>query len=208
MAFLLASASPQRRALLEQLAIPLRVFVPDVEELAMGAPNTVALTNAARKADAALAQVTDIGDELVLACDTVVDVDGVPFGKPESHEDAYTMLALLRGRTHDVVGGFVVHDPTSGLRVERAVRTKVRFRNVTEALLTRYVEGEEWRGRAGGYAIQGTGAALVSGIGGCYPNVVGLPIATLLGVLEETADWDARARASVHPEAAVDSAHV
>lgn len=192
MSILLASGSPQRSAILEQLQLPFRVVVPDVEERDMGEPGELALHNAHLKADAVADQAR--ADELVLACDTVVDVDGIPFGKPESAEDAYTMLALLRGRTHDVVGGLVLQHPASGERFERAVRTKVRFRNFPDALLERYVAGGEWRGRAGGYAIQGSGAAMVSGIGGDYQNVVGLPVAMLLLTLEDTEGWDTLAR--------------
>jgi septum formation protein len=193
MSILLASGSPQRRAILEQLELPFRVLVPDVDELEMGDPSELAVENARRKADAVLDQVID--DELVLACDTVVDVDGIPFGKPETAEDAYTMLALLRGRSHDVVGGLVLVDP-AGERFERAVRTKVRFRDFPDLLLERYLARGEWQGRAGGYAIQGTGAAMVSGIGGCYQNVVGLPVAMLLMTLEDIDGWDALARSS------------
>jgi septum formation protein len=192
MSILLASGSPQRSAILEQLGLPFRVVVPDVEEREMGDPSDLALENARAKAAAVAGQARE--DELVVACDTVVDVDGIPFGKPESGEDAYTMLALLRGRTHDVVGGLVMTHPASGETFERAVRTKVRFRQFPEPLLERYVAGGEWEGRAGGYAIQGTGAAMVSGIGGCYQNVVGLPVAMLLLTLEDIEGWDALAR--------------
>lgn len=192
MSILLASGSPQRSAILDQLGLPFRVVVPNVEEREMGDPSDLALENARTKAAAVAEQAR--ADELVLACDTVVDVDGIPFGKPETAEDAYTMLALLRGRTHDVVGGLVITHPASGETFERAVRTKVRFRQFPEALLERYVAGGEWKDRAGGYAIQGTGAAMVSGIGGCYQNVVGLPVAMLLLTLEDVEGWDALAR--------------
>ena len=84
--------------------------------------------------------------------------------------------------------------PATGDRFERAVRTKVRFRDFPDALLERYVAGGEWEGRAGGYAIQGTGAAMVSGVGGDYQNVVGLPVAMLLLTLEDTDGWDELAR--------------
>lgn len=192
MSILLASGSPQRSAILAQLGLPFRVVVPDIDERDMGDPSELALENARAKA----AAVADVArqDEIVLACDTVVDVDGIPFGKPETAEDAFTMLALLRGRTHDVVGGLVLEQPATGETFERAVRTKVRFRNFPDALLERYVEGEEWRDRAGGYAIQGTGAAMVSGIGGCYQNVVGLPVAMLMLTLEDIDGWDELAR--------------
>lgn len=197
MSILLASGSPQRSAILEQLGIPFRVVVPAVDELEMGDPSELAVENARRKADAVLEDARD--GELVLACDTVVDVDGIPFGKPETTEDAFTMLALLRGRVHDVVGSIVL--ARGGVAEERTVRTKVRFRDFPDELLQRYVAGEEWRGRAGGYAIQGTGAALVAGIGGCYQNVVGLPVAALLGMLEERPEWDALTRSSVANDA-------
>ncbi len=192
MSILLASGSPQRSAILEQLGLPFRVVVPNVDERDMGDPAELAVENARTKADAVVDQAR--ADELIVACDTVVDVDGIPFGKPETAEDAYTMLALLRGRSHDVVGGLVMVHPESGERFERAVRTKVRFRDFPDALLERYVVGGEWDGRAGGYAIQGTGAAMVSGIGGCYQNVVGLPVAMLLLTLEDIDGWDALAR--------------
>lgn len=192
MSILLASGSPQRSAILDQLGLPFRVVVPDVEERDMGDPSELALHNARLKADAVVDEART--DELVLACDTVVDVDGIPFGKPETAEDAYTMLALLRGRSHDVVGGLVIVHPASGERFERAVRTKVRFRQFPDALLDRYVAGGEWEGRAGGYAIQGTGAAMVSGVGGDYQNVVGLPVSMLLLTLEDIDGWDDLAR--------------
>lgn len=199
MSFLLASGSPQRSAILTQLDLPFRVLVPEVEELGMGEPSVLALQNAHRKAERAAGQASE--HELVLACDTVVDVDGIPFGKPESAEDAYTMLALLRGRVHDVVGGLVVAHPATGITRERVVRTKVRFRNFPDELLQRYVEGSEWEGRAGGYAIQGTGAAMVTGIGGCYQNVVGLPVAALYDELEDEDGWVELAREDAAPVA-------
>jgi septum formation protein len=195
MSILLASASPQRSAILTQLQIPFRAISPDVEELDMGAPNDVALHNARLKAAAVADQVS--GDELILACDTLVDVDGVPFGKPANAEEAFTMLTLMRGRTHDVVGGIVMVHPTTGERHERAVRTKVRFRDFPDDLLQAYLAGDEWQGRAGGYAIQGTGAAFVSGIGGDYQNVVGLPVSMLLSLLETEPGWNDLARGAV-----------
>lgn len=192
MPILLASGSPQRSAILDQLGLPFRVLVPDVDEIEMGEPGEIAVANARRKAEAVASQAAP--DELVVACDTIVDVDGIPFGKPDTADDAYTMLALLRGRTHDVVGGLVITHPADGTTFERAVRTKVRFRQFPDSLLERYVAGGEWEGRAGGYAIQGTGAAMVSGIGGDYQNVVGLPVSMLLMTLEETDGWEALAR--------------
>lgn len=187
MSILLASASPQRSAILTQLELPFRVLAPDVDEVDMGDPAVVALRNAHGKADAARDAARP--DELVLACDTVVDVDGIPFGKPANEEEAFTMLALLRGRTHHVVSGLVVAHPASDITRERTVKTMVRFRDFPDELLQRYLAGGEWAGRAGGYAIQGTGAAMVSGVGGCYQNVVGLPVAGLFDELEDEDGW-------------------
>lgn len=187
MSILLASASPQRSAILTQLGLPFRVVVAEVAEIEMGDPADLALRNAHLKADAVRDQAR--GDELIVACDTVVDVDGIPFGKPANAEEAFTMLALLRGRTHHVVGGLVIAHPGSDITRERVVKTMVRFRDFPDELLQSYLEGEEWRDRAGGYAIQGTGAAMVSGIGGDYQNVVGLPVAGLYDELEDEAGW-------------------
>lgn len=195
MSILLASASPQRSAILTQLEIPFRVIAPEVEELDMGTPSEVALHNGRLKAAAVAEHAGE--DELILACDTLVDVDGIPFGKPANAEEAFTMLTLLRGRTHDVVGGIVLVHPSTGRMHERAVRTKVRFRDFPDDLLQRYLDGGEWNGRAGGYAIQGTGAAMVSGIGGDYQNVVGLPVSMLLSLLEEEPGWNDLARSVV-----------
>lgn len=193
MSILLASASPQRSAILTQLGLPFRVVVSDVDELDMGDPADIALKNAHKKAEAVADQATD--DELVIACDTVVDVDGIPFGKPANAEEAFTMLALLRGRTHYVVGALVIAHPKSGITRERVVKTMVRFRDFPDELLQEYLAGGEWENRAGGYAIQGTAAAMVIGIGGDYQNVVGLPVAGLFDELEDEAGWIDLARA-------------
>lgn len=187
MSVLLASKSPQRSALLDQLGISFRVLSPDTNELSMGDTSDIVLKNAHAKANSVKEDVSD--RELVIACDTLVDVDGIPFGKPETKEDAFTMLALLRGRVHDVVGGLVIANVDSDITRERVVRTKVRFRNFTDEMLNAYLDTDEWRGRAGGYAIQGRGAGFVSGIGGCYFNVVGLPIAALFDEVDDEDGW-------------------
>jgi septum formation protein len=120
----------------------------------------------------------------VLGADTDVGLDGDVLGKPADADQAREFVARLAGRTHDVVGGIaVVRD---GELVHTSVEvTKVRFRTATPALIDWYVGTGEWRGRAGGYAIQGAGAALIAGIEGDYLNVVGLPLARLLDVLPE-----------------------
>jgi septum formation protein len=171
----LASRSPQRRAILEQLGVPFVARPADIEELEAGEPEAVASENARRKVAAARA-----GDgEVVLGVDTLVATEDRIWGKPPDAAGAERTLRALSGRTHTVVSGVAL--ARAGREVALATAaTAVTFRPVDEALLQWYVRSQEWRGRAGGYAIQGRGAALVQRIDGDYLNVVGLPVATLL----------------------------
>jgi septum formation protein len=175
MRLVLASASPQRKAILEQLGIEFTVQPAEVEELSAGDPRHVVVENARRKARA-------IDGELVLACDTEVILDGHVFGKPADEAEARTFLGRLSGRTHEVYGGIVLRrggDEKTGVCV-----TKVRFRALEAREIDAYVATGEWRERAGGYAIQGIGAALVDGIEGDFWNVVGLPVPELVRLLK------------------------
>ena len=173
-----ASASPQRRAILTRLGIAFEVRPTGVSELAEGEPAAVAVENALRKARAARAQAPE-AEEVVLGCDTLVALGGAIHGKPADADAARATLLALRGATHEVVSGLALLEP--GGRERTAVaRTMVTFRAFDGALLDWYVALGEWRGRAGGYAIQGAGAALVLGVEGDYENVVGLPLAALL----------------------------
>jgi len=169
----LASRSPQRRAILQRLGVDFVVRPTDVEEIGWGDAEEVASENARRKARAAAEP-----GERVLGVDTVVALDGEIYGKPPDEAAARSMLAVLGGRTHIVVSGLALLD-RDGERV-RTARTEVTFRALSEAMLDWYVGTGEWRGRAGAYAIQGAGAALVTRVEGDYENVVGLPVATLI----------------------------
>lgn len=180
-ALVLASRSPQRRAILEQLGIAFEIRVPDVEELEHGPPNEVAIENAYRKASAIAA---DAADAVVLGVDTVVSIGSTLYGKPESPERARATLTALAGRRHVVTSGVCVIDAERGARTAPA-QTVVEFRAPDVRLIEWYVASGEWRERAGGYAIQGRGAALIAGIEGDYSNVVGLPVPTLLGLLPD-----------------------
>jgi nucleoside triphosphate pyrophosphatase len=171
----LASRSPQRRAILEQLGVEFSVHVSDVDELEAGPPHEVALENAYRKAAAAAR--ADAGT-LVLGVDTVVALGARLYGKPNDPEEARATLTALAGRRHAVVSGVCLIE--DGRSRTAAAQTTVEFRAFSEGLLDWYLASDEWRGRAGGYAIQGRGAALVAAIQGDYLNVVGLPVATLL----------------------------
>jgi septum formation protein len=175
---ILASRSPQRRALLEQLGLEFEIVVPEVEELEHGPPEQAALENARRKALAVAAQRRG----RVLGVDTVVALDGLIYGKPFDSEQARATLHALSGRDHTVISGVCLAEHGGErLRIDTA-RTIVRFRALDAALIDWYVASGEWRERAGGYAIQGRGAALVAAIDGDYTNVVGLPVSTLLAL--------------------------
>jgi len=147
--------------------------VPGVEELSEGEPRDVVVENALRKARA----IVSTG-ERVLGADTAVVLDGRIFGKPRDRDGAAAFLRELSDRTHEVMTGIALVAGEEE-RTDVAV-TRVRFRELGPAELDWYLDTGEWHGRAGAYAIQGRGAALVEEIAGDYWNVVGLPVAALL----------------------------
>jgi septum formation protein len=176
----LASASPQRRKLLERFGLSFTVRPTHVAELDRGDPAEVAVENALRKARAA--RLSD-AEETILGVDTLVALDSCIYGKPGSEGEARATIAALSGATHTVLSGVAL---LRGDREQVAlVRTDVVFRDCDEQLIERYVASGEWREKSGGYAIQGLGAMLVREIRGDYENVVGLPLATLLDLLPE-----------------------
>jgi septum formation protein len=180
----LASRSPQRRALLSQLAIPFRVEVSGYEEeLTDGRPRRTVAENARGKAEDVRAGCKVGPHELVLGVDTVVVVDGAVLGKAGDQAEARAYLRRLADRSHEVYSGLHLCSATRGVTVTAV--TKVTFRELSDAALEAYVACGEWRERAGAYAIQGIGSALVTGVEGDYFNVVGLPVAALLEALDE-----------------------
>lgn len=178
---LLASRSPQRRAILEQLAIPFEAVVPQYDEQLTRADPVAEVERHAQGKARSVAGIA--GDRPVLGVDTEVVLDGRVYGKPADEAEAEAMLDELSGKTHDVISGLCVLTP-AWEELRHAV-TRVSFRALTPRELGLYVVSEEWRERAGGYAIQGLGAALVERIEGDYLNVVGLPAALLVGLLAE-----------------------
>jgi septum formation protein len=171
----LASRSPQRRAILHQLGVPFVERPTDVAEEDAGVPEAVVGENALRKAMAAEARE----GEVVLGVDTLVATGTEIWGKPADAGAAAETLRRLSGRAHLVVSGVALVRAGGEVQAATAI-TRVAFRPLDDALVDWYVASGEWQGRAGGYAIQGRGAALVQGIEGDYLNVVGLPVATLL----------------------------
>ena len=183
---LLASKSPQRRALLEALGLDFEVQAPEIEEEMDGEPRELVVRNATRKAETV---ATDHPDALVIAGDTEVVVDGRVVGQPGFEGEARWCLETLSGRTHEVLGALALIGPEredGELSVRSGVESsRVTFAELDQELIDRYLASGEWRGRAGGYAVQGLGSALVDGIEGDVSNVIGLPVRLLLQLAPE-----------------------
>jgi septum formation protein len=171
----LASASPQRRAILESLNVNFTVRPTGVQEREQGPGPEVALQNALAKAQAARRQGEH---EAVLGVDTIVELGGVLYGKPADEAQARATLQALSGATHTVHSGVALLLPEG--RRTAVASTAVTFREIDEALMARCIASGQWQGRSGAYAIQGIGVMLVREVRGDYQNVVGLPVATLL----------------------------
>jgi septum formation protein len=178
----LASTSPQRRAILAQLGIPFEVVPPRYVEDEMPGVDPPALVRAHAEGKA---RSVARGEEVILGVDTAVVLDGRIYGKPGDREDASRMLLEMSGRTHTVVSGLFLLGPD--LEIVGHESTDVTFRLLSREVLRLYIESGEWEGRAGAYAIQGLGGRLVERIEGDYLNVVGLPGALLFSLLEKHA---------------------
>jgi nucleoside triphosphate pyrophosphatase len=171
---ILASSSPRRRAILTQLGVDFRVEAPEAEELTEGHPRELVVQNA-------LLKLRSVPGERVLAVDSMVVWDGRAHGKPADAGEAERWLRELSGRWHEVMGGIALREHGDE-RTALAI-TRVRFRELGQADIDRYLESGEWRDRAGGYAIQELGSMLVEKIEGDYFNVVGLPVPALLRLM-------------------------
>ncbi len=178
----LASRSPQRKTLLEQLGIPFRIVVSDHDEgVSDGNPAHTVQQNARGKAEEVLARVDLRPGELVLGVDTVVVSEGEILGKARDAAEAATFVRRLAAHRHEVYSGLYL--TSRKLAVATHAVTGVTFRSLTNAELDTYIASGEWRDRAGAYAIQGIGSGLVKSIDGDYFNVVGLPVAELVRLL-------------------------
>ena len=172
----LASQSPRRRALLQQLGLApglLEIDVPEVRQ--PGEPALDYVNRVAReKAGAGLLEVMATPGALVLAADTEVILDDEVFGKPIDADDAARMLRRLSGRTHEVAT--IVWLLSAGAEASAASRSEVTFASLHEATIAQYLASDEWRGKAGAYAIQGRAAAFIAHLSGSYSGVMGLPL--------------------------------
>ena len=179
---LLASTSPQRRAILHQLGIPFDAVAPRYEE--HDPPEADAEQLVCEHAVGKARSVADqAGDRPVLGVDTTVVLGGRLYAKAQNAGEAERMLEELSGRTHAVVSGLCLKTPA--WEVVSAIATRVTFRKLTPRDLATYVASGEWEGRAGAYAIQGRGGALVRRVEGDYLNVVGLPASLLVQLLAD-----------------------
>ncbi|HKQ16992.1 MAG TPA: Maf family protein [Solirubrobacterales bacterium] len=180
MKLVLASASPRRRELLGLLGLEFEVVPAGVAEISDGDPSVIVVENALRKARA----VADPRPgAVVLGVDTDVVCDGRLLGKPNDDGDATARLRALAGRTHEVLSGVALI--AGGREESDLVRTAVTFRDLDDREIETYVASGEWRDRAGGYAVQGLGSALVERIEGDLSNVIGLPIPALSRMIAE-----------------------
>jgi septum formation protein len=186
-ALILASRSPQRQALLKALGLKFRAVSSEVAEGTEGDPRELVLVNALAKARA-VARRRRAGTT-VIAGDTEVVIDGRALGQPESEGEARWCLETLSGKTHQVLGALAVLGPErqgGGFRERTGVEvSRVTFAGLERELIETYLASGEWRGRAGGYAVQGLGSALVSRVEGDLSNVIGLPVGLLARLAPE-----------------------
>ena len=184
----LASGSPRRLALLNQIGVePDRIIPATVDETPKRneLPRNLARRLAREKAEAALAAVNvdpDLAGSLVLAADTVVSVGRRILPKAEMIEEAAACLRQLSGRTHRVYTGLALATPKGHVR-RRLIETRVRFKRLSREDVESYLASGEWRGKAGGYAVQGFAGAFVVKLNGSYSNVVGLPLYEVMTLL-------------------------
>lgn len=185
--FILASASPRRRELMELMGLDFDVVVSEADESVVPKDLPIKLyvqELALLKASVTAKQVLKNKKAHVIAADTVVTLDGKILGKPKDKADAEAMLAALSGRTHEVYTGICVMRMSDAKSVCKSVCTRVTFKELTDDKIKKYVKTKEPMDKAGAYGIQGKGSLLIDGIEGDYFNVVGLPVASLAELLE------------------------
>ena len=172
---ILASASPRRRELLERVGVPIAVQPADVDETPHAGEDPRAYV-----ARIALSKVRAVPGTWVLAADTTVTIDGAILGKAGDAAEAAAMLRQLSGRTHQVITGFAIAGERAILET---VTSDVDVITLDAAAIADYVASNEWRGKAGAYAIQGIAAAFVRGVRGSVTNIIGLPLVEVLEAL-------------------------
>jgi septum formation protein len=182
--FVLASASPRRKALLEALGLRVEVMPSGADEVDEGArPDAIVTANARLKRDEVARRLN--APATVIAADTLVFLDGAVLSKPGTLEEARAMLRRLAGRTHHVVTGLAIADTAAGTAVEGHETTAVTFRELTGDEVSHFVHAVKPLDRAGAYTADGPGSLLIARFDGCYQNVLGLPVPRLDLLLRE-----------------------
>lgn len=178
MQIILASASPRRKELLSYLGIAFEIIVPAVEEVVRNGERPAEFCARVSR-DKAVAVGVERPEDLIIAADTIVVIDGRILGKPQDADQAAQFLQMLRSRAHEVYTGYTVAVMGADRIVTRVVGTTVHFRAISDEEILRYVATGEPMDKAGAYALQGLGAVFVDRIDGSYTNVIGLPLAEL-----------------------------
>ncbi len=179
---ILATASPARRKLVADAGI---AFIPDSVDIDESPAEREFVTDYVSRLARAKAQAVmpEVADALIVSVDTAIGLGGAIIGKPKGENHAREILNSLSGGTHDVVSAIAVRDDRGAGIISETTKTKVSFMKLTPEMMDWYIDTDEWKGRAGGYAIQGKGAALVENIEGCFTNVIGLSMPTLIRML-------------------------
>ena len=189
MKIILASKSPRRKEILENLGLKFDIITADADESSdITNPDKLVTTLAERKGRAVVEKLDDKSDRLVIACDTLVYADGEFLGKPKDRSDAERMIKLLSGKKHLVVSGIYLY--LNGKEVTAAAQTGVVFDEMTDSEIAEYINSPEPYDKAGGYAVQGLASVYISGLDGDYFNVVGLPVNLLCKTLKKEFDLD------------------
>jgi septum formation protein len=186
MDIVLASASPRRQELLKRIVDNFRIKVSNFDEDSIefqGDIDKYVCDLAKGKARKILNKVQK--ESIVIGCDTVVYLNGEILGKPINDEDAFKMLNSLSGNVHKVYSGLVLINSKTNELVSKSVCTEVKFMELSDDMILRYIKSEQCNGKAGAYGIQDDAAVFVESINGCYYNVVGLPLNTLYLSLRE-----------------------
>ena len=189
--FILASGSPRRKELLELMGLEFKVIVSQADEDSVSKdlkPGLYVQELALLKASATAKEVLRNKNAVIISADTIVTLDGQILGKPKDEDDAFNMLSKLSGCEHEVYTGYCVMRISDGKAVCGKVRTKVKFKDLSDDKIRGYINSGEPMDKAGAYGIQGLGSLLIEKIDGDYFNVVGLPISALADTLEDEFD--------------------
>ena len=178
----LASISPRRKAILKQIGIPFEPAGSMIEETLYEEtqPADIACHIATQKVESI---ERAYNNRWILGADTIVVINKTIFGKPKNPGECQDMLLCLKGKTHEVITGFCIHDPGKKLVHREAVMTKVKIKELSNIEIEAYINTGEPFGKAGAYAIQGIGSFMIEQINGSYTNVVGLPVFEVVNAL-------------------------